>query len=198
MQWPDLVVYWRLSPIAVSTAMVVLIGVGCGSSPLPTPPSNLPTGCALGPMPVVTTGPEACLTVAPRCPARRPVAVQTLVWIGTCSFRGRDAGCEPIQLPGCPRDLKIVELRLVNLNRDDSRPCLIGGELHIDARATAEGGARILWDAQEFDAASCAPIGPEMEGEAVLEGPCCSKTIDVYFPAGDFTARTVIRTDWQP
>lgn len=37
-----------------------------------------------------------------------------------------------------------------------------------------------------------------MEGETVLEGPCCSKAIDVYLPVGDFTARTVIRTDWQP
>lgn len=70
--------------------------------------------------------------------------------------------------------------------------------MHIDARATPEGGARVLWDAQEFDPATCSRIGPEMEGEAVLEGPCCSKVIDVYFPVGDFTARTVIRTDWQP
>lgn len=70
--------------------------------------------------------------------------------------------------------------------------------MHIDARATSEGGATLLWDAQEFDPVTCDRIGAEMEGETVLEGPCCSKVIDVYFPVGDFTARTVIRTDWQP
>lgn len=191
--------FWRhLLLIAVGTATLVSAGVGCGNSPFPTPPSDLPGGCGLGRIPVVTTGPEPCLTVAPRCPARRPSAAQTLVWVGTCSFRGRDAGCEPIQLPGCPRDFKFVDLNLVNLNRDESRPCVSAGQMHIDARATAGGGARLLWDAQERDATSCESVGPEMEGEAVLEGPCCSSVIDVYFPAGNFTVRIVIRTDWQP
>lgn len=188
----------RLRFIAVGTLVVVLGGGGCGNSAGPTPPSDLPRGCGLGTIPVVTTGPDACLTLAPRCPALRPSAAQTLVWVGTCSFRGRDAGCEPIQLPGCPRDFKFVDLRLANLNRDDSHPCVIAAEIHIDARATPDGGARLLWDAQEFDPVTCDRIGAEMEGEAVLEGPCCSKVIDVYFPVGDFTARTVIRTDWQP
>lgn len=152
----------------------------------------------LTPIPIVTTGPEPCFTVAPRCPARRPSAAQTLVWIGTCGFCGRDDGCEPIQLPGCPRDFKFVDLNLVNLNRDESRPCVSGGRMHIDARATPGGGARLLWDAQERDATTCEAVGPEMEGEAVLDGPCCSKVIDVYFPAGHFTTRIVVRTDWQP
>lgn len=189
---------WRLHLIAAGTVVVILGGVGCGNTTGPTPPSGPPTGCGLGPISVITTGPEPCLTVAPRCPARRPSTAQTLVWVGTCSFRGQEVGCEPIQLPGCPRDSKIVALRLANLNRDDSRPCPAGGEMHIDARATPDGGARLLWDAREFDPVTCDRIGPEMEGEAVLEGPCCSRTIDVYFPVGDFTARTVIRTDWQP
>jgi hypothetical protein len=68
----------------------------------------------------------------------------------------------------------------------------------IDARATEDGGVRLLWDAQEFDTATCAAVGPEQEGALSLSGPCCSRTLDVYFPHGDFNFRVEVRTDWQP
>jgi hypothetical protein len=70
--------------------------------------------------------------------------------------------------------------------------------MRVDVRATPDGGARFLWDAQELDPATCKPIGPEMEREQLLEGPCCSRQVDVYFPINDLTARVVVRTDWQP
>ena len=174
------------------------VSAGCGGSSAPTPPRDLPRGCALGPIPISTSGPDACTTLSPRCPRPRPPAARTLVWVGTCSSSGRTGACEAIQLPGCPTDSKIAALRLVNLKRNDSRPCPSAGKMRVDVRATPDGGARFLWDAQEPDPATCKPTRPEMEGEQLLEGPCCSRQVDVYFPINDLTARVVVRTDWQP
>lgn len=182
-------------------ALVAAICVGCGDSRSPTPPSPLSrglTGCGLGPIPIETGGPEPCLTLSPRCPMPRPGNARSLVWVSTCSFRGRDAGCQGIQLPGCPTATKIVHFGLANLDRSADRPCALSGEMTIDARATEDGSVRLLWDAQEFDTATCASVGPEQEGALSLADPCCSRTLDVYFPHGDFTFRVEVRTDWQP
>jgi hypothetical protein len=101
-------------------------------------------------------------------------------------------------LPGCPTAAKIVSLTLANLDRGPDRSCPMAGEITIDARATDNGGARLAWDAQEFDATTCAAVGPKQEGEVSVSGPCCNRTLDVYFPKGDVTARLDVRTDWQP
>ncbi len=127
----------------------------------------------------------------------RRSGARSLVWVGSCSFAGRDAGCKTIQMPGCPTSFKLVSLRLANLRRGPDRPCVNAGEMTIDARATDEGGVRVLWDAQELDAVTCRETGTEQEGEFSLPGPCCDRVLDVYFPRNDFTARIEFRTDWQ-
>jgi len=151
----------------------------------------------VGPVPIVTTGPEPCTTVAPQCPNPRPQNARTVIWVGTCAFEGQDGSCQPVQLPGCPVDFKIVAMSLAHPNPNIRRPCIITGDVHLDVRATPEGGATILWEALEFDPTTCRIVGPELRGEATLAGPCCSKIIDIYFPVGDFTFRMLTRTDWQ-
>jgi len=89
-------------------------------------------------------------------------------------------------------------MTLVNPNRDESRPCVSGGELQIIAGATSDGGATIRWSAHEFDSVTCAVVGPEITGSDAVEGPCCEKMIDIYFPSGQFTMRFLFRTDWEP
>lgn len=182
--------------VRIGTAVVVMAGAGCGTSPLAAP-TDPRSGCGLGPVPIVTMGPEPCTTVAPQCPNPRPQNARTLIWVGTCPFEGRDGSCQPVQLPGCPVDFKIVAMSLAHPNPNIPRPCILAGDVHLDVRATPEGGATILWDALELDPATCKIVGPELSGEATLAGPCCSKGIDIYFPVGDFTFRMLIRTDWQ-
>ncbi len=89
-------------------------------------------------------------------------------------------------------------MTLVNPNRDAAHPCTAGGELQIVASATTDGGATIRWSAHEWDSVTCAVVGPEIASSTGIDGPCCEKVIDIYFPAGKFTARFAIRTDWQP
>lgn len=89
-------------------------------------------------------------------------------------------------------------MTLVNPNRDEANPCISGGDLQIIATATPEGGATILWSAHERDSVTCDFVGPEITGSTTIDGPCCERVIDIYFPAGRFTTRFAIRTDWQP
>jgi len=180
------------------TAAVQLNGCADSRSPTPpTPPPGSNAGCGLGPVTIDTTGPEPCTTVVPACPSPRPSDARSLVWVVSCSFAGRDADCKTIQMPGCPTSVKLVSLRLANLRRGPDRPCASTAEMTIDARATDDGGVRVLWDAQELDAVTCTAAGAEQEGEMSIPGPCCDRVLDVYFPRNDFTARIEVRTDWQ-
>ena len=179
-------------------AAVVQLG-SCGDSPLPTPPTppnGGNPGCGLGPAPIVTTGPEPCTAVVPACPTPRPTGARDLVWVGTCSFTGRDGGCQPIQLPGCPRDTKIVSILLANLG-GAGRGCVAAGDLTLDARATGDGGVHLLWQLDEFDPVTCTPGAVQQKGDVSLAGPCCGKTFDVYLPRNDLTVRVDFRSDWQ-
>jgi hypothetical protein len=178
-------------------AAVHLGSCGDSRSPTPpTPPNGGNSGCGLGPVPIVTTGPEPCTTVVPACPTPRPTGARDLVWIGTCSFIGRDGGCQPIQLPACPRDTRIVSLLLANLG-GAGRGCAAAGELTLDARATGDGDLHLLWRAEEFDPVTCRPSGVEQKGEVSLAGPCCGRILDVYLPRYDQTMRVDLRSDWQ-
>lgn len=193
-----------LRRLARSTALTLLLAaavqlVSCGDSRSPTPPTppnGGNPGCGLGPVPIATTGPEPCTTVVAACPTPRPTGARDLVWVGTCSFTGRDGGCQPIQLPGCPRDTRIVLLRLANLG-GAGRDCAAAGDLTLDARATGDGGVHLLWRAEEFDPVTCRPSGVEQKGDVSLAGPCCGRILDVYLPRNDLTARVDLRSDWQ-
>ena len=179
----------------IGAVVSVLGSIGCrGDALRPTGPSDPGSGCGLAPMPL-----NACTTVTPRCPQPRPEGAQPLISIATCLFRGREAGCEPGPiLPGCPRRSWGPIMTLVNPSRDALHPCVAGGELHLAVTATAVGGATISWEGSEWDSVTCRVVGPEITGSTSIDGPCCEKTIDVHYPAGDFTVRFVIRTDWQP
>jgi hypothetical protein len=178
-------------------AAVPLVSCGDSRSPTPpTPPNGGNPGCGLGPLPIVTTGPEPCTTSAPACPTPRPTGARDLVWVGTCSFTGRDGGCQPIQLPGCPSDAKIVSLLLANLG-GAGRSCVGAGDLTLDARTTRDGGVHLLWQAEEVDPVTCRFSGVEQKGEVSLAGPCCGRILDVYLPRNDLTVRIDLRSDWQ-
>jgi phosphatidylglycerophosphatase C len=190
--------YFRWKALAGALLMAVVMGCGDSRAPTPpTPPPGVDPGCGLGPVPIETGGPEPCTTVVGRCPQTRPHDARSFVWVGTCSFTGRDGACQPIQLPGCPRQAALTHFLLVNPTRGPDRPCPSGGELTIDARTSEEGGARVLWDAQDLDEVTCRHVGAEREGELSVEGPCCRRVLDVYYPRNDFTFRVEIRTDWQ-
>lgn len=179
---------------------IVLVSAGCGNSRAPTPPtipSSGDPGCGLGPVPIAATGPEPCPTVAPACPVPRPANARTLVWVGTCSFGGQGGGCQPIQLPGCPADFKVVHLLLASLERGAAGACLGAGELTLDARATDNGGVHLLWEALEFDPITCTETGATQRGEVSLPGPCCDRHVDVRLPRHDLTIRIDVRSDWQ-
>jgi hypothetical protein len=151
--------------------------------------------CGLGP---ITVSPNArdCATVAPQCPAQRPPDARTLLTFATCGFGSNEQSCTPVLNPVCPRDSQVVAMSLVNPNRRDQGPCGFAAVVHINGQATSDGGATILWDAQEVDDA-CQSIGPELEGSARVDGPCCERSFDIFLPRGKFTFRVVFRTDWQ-
>jgi hypothetical protein len=67
----------------------------------------------------------------------------------------------------------------------------------LDVRPTEDGGVHVLWDAQEFDPVTCRATGAEQQGEALLSGPCCDRTLDVHLPRNNLTARVEVRSDWQ-
>jgi len=190
-----------LASSGVRSALLVAIVIslaGCGDGQGPTPPTVPPpanAGCGLGPVPIATTGPEPC-AIAAGCPMARPSPARTLVWVATWSFRGRDGGCEAIQLPGCPTSTKLVSVTLASLNAGASA-CPIAGELQVDAQATTDGGVHLRWRAEELDPATCRASGDRQEAEATLTGPCCSRTVDVYLPRQDLTARLQVRSDWR-
>lgn len=118
------------------------------------------------------------------------------MWVATCSFTGRDAECQSIQLPGCPTGTRrVVSLLLANLVAVG--PCVAAGEMTLDARPTENGGVHVLWDAQEFDPITCRATGAEQKGEMSLSGPCCDRSLDVYLPLHNLTARVQVRSDWQ-
>lgn len=176
--------------------LIVVCGSACRGDAPPTEPPHPRSGCGSGPVPIVTTGPEPCLTVTPQCPRRRPDDARTIVWVGTCGFAGRQGSCQPIQMPGCPGESKIVFMGLVH-PVVEKQSCVIQADLHIDVRATPSGGATVFTEGFEYDPVSCRRTGPDLHEEAAIAGPCCEKVVDTYFQANDFTLRTVVRTDWQ-
>jgi hypothetical protein len=117
--------------------------------------------------------------------------------VGSCSFSGQDGGCQPIQLPGCPADFKVVHLLLASLEGGRGRTCIGAGELTLDARATGDGGVHLLWEALEFDPITCTETGATQTGEVSLPGPCCGRSVDVRLPRNDLTVRIDVRSDWQ-
>jgi hypothetical protein len=149
-------------------------------------------------MPLVTIGGEPCASVAPSCPAPRPNDAQTLIAIQSCAFRRAEGSCEPVPIvPGCPRSSWTLFMTMVNPNRSDAQPCFSGGDLHLFVNATPDGGASVRWEALERDPMTCQFTDLHIQGTASVTGACCERVVDVLFPAGEWIARFVIRTDWQ-
>jgi hypothetical protein len=183
--------------VAIIGVVIGLLAAGCEGPP--TEPNDARSLCGRGPFPVATSGPESCPGLASRCPDAPPQDATTLIWVNGCGFREGEADCQPVPLiPGCPQKSYAPIMTLRNPNRDASHPCIIGGELQLLVFPTANGGATVQWRAHERDAVTCNVVGPDIDGSGVVDGPCCEKVFDVYFPAGKFTQRIVIRTDWQP
>lgn len=201
-----MIVNSRLSASRTSAPGIALIGVvvvvlgACRTDAPPAGPSDPRNGCAVGPFPVLTSGPEPCPGLGSRCPQPRPQDAKALIWVLSCMYREGQPGCEPSapMVPGCPRDAYAPFMTLVNPNRDELHPCFSGGDMRVVIAATATGGATVQWSAHERDAVSCSFVGPEITGSDVVTGPCCERMIDVRFPAGKFFVRMVVRTDWQP
>jgi len=99
---------------------------------------------------------------------------------------------------GCPTiSGKIVHMTLINPVRDETRTCFSGGDFSFRVQPTENGGAEFGWHAWERDPVTCRYTGEEKEGSGVVEGPCCREIVDIYYPAGDWTLRFVVRTDWK-
>ena len=174
--------------------LVVLLCLTCGGTP--TGPGGGNFGqCGLGPI-IVSPNARECTPVAPQCPAQRPPDARTLLTFATCSFGSNEQSCSLVPNPVCPRDFQIVSMDLVNPNLRGPGACVIPATVHLDARATSNGGATVEWDAQEFGDA-CGPVGPQLKGSVQVDGPCCERSFDIFLPQGKFTFRVVFRTDWQ-
>jgi hypothetical protein len=135
--------------------------------------------------------------LAPRCPQARPATAQTLITVSTCGFGETETTCVPLRGPGCPYRERVA---LFYLLVDPGRPgSICTADVHVFIEATTAGGVRLLWEAQELEDADigCRGIGPEYEGEATVEGPCCERSVDIPLPHARRTFRIVVRTDWQ-
>ena len=179
-----------------SILIIIALVVACNSSsPLePTPPVQPPPGqtnCGLGAIP-------SCPSVTPGCPRSRPPGAQTLVTISTCGFAWSALSCTPVSVPGCPFvEHGAVAYLLVN---PESPTPLCAGEIHVRVEPADGARTRVLWDAQEkahMPDAGCRAVGPEYEGETIVEGSCCQAIIDIQLPNAKRTFRMAVATDWR-
>jgi hypothetical protein len=184
--------------VVPSFAIVVILSCEGSSGLIDPVGQGEATNCQLAPIAPPLTATPPCPIVAVGCPRPRPAGAKTLLAISSCSF-GHDATeCSPVLNPVCPTSNVVFAASLVNPNADaPADPCVV--DLHVQATGNDMGGADINWDAQESrrSGSGCEPLGPRLSGHAMVTGPCCQTTTDIYFLNLRFTYRLVVRSDWQ-
>ena len=106
--------------------------------------------------------------------------------VATCSFGSGETSCNPLELPDMPKASIDVALFLVN----PDNPGACAGDLELSVNGLQSGPGKVSWVAHEKDPGTCAQVGPDLGGSDVL---AAELTVDVYFPAGNFTFRMRVR-----
>jgi hypothetical protein len=180
----------------VGLALLLVVVFACdGGTPLEPDPGD-PSNCRLGPISPLLNWPQPCEPISPRCPRSRPATARTLWVMSSCLFGWDEGSCKPVA--SCPSSTE--GLMHLSLRRPPGSQCRLG-DLYLAIQPSEGGSVRITWHAQEMSDApegGCRHVGPEYEGAAKVDGPCCEATVDLPFPNARRTVRMVFRTDWQP
>jgi hypothetical protein len=172
---------------------LVIACLGCRTSIAPSAKNN----CGLGPIaPIVTsTSGASCGPTRPHCPLSPPSNARTLVSVLACDSLSNSPPCELVHATVCPV-LGVGGMTIhFDVSRFDDTPCISSVDVRL--APAADGGVTIDWTAQERSpVGGCHIRGPEFRGNALVPGPCCSRTLDVVLPNEGRTLRLTVQSDW--